>query len=59
MSRARELGMRLGGSPGRWNAISDMPGVEVGLATLVEGTGREGDVAVRQNVIVVTAPRRR
>ncbi|MFB6817440.1 P1 family peptidase, partial [Streptomyces sp. NPDC056347] len=35
--RARELGIELTGRPGPWNAITDVPGVEVGYVTLVEG----------------------
>ena len=37
-SRARSLGIRFDGTPGRWNAISDVPGLEVGYATLIEGS---------------------
>jgi len=37
--RARALGIPLPGSPGPWNAITDVPGVEVGSVTLVEGDG--------------------
>ncbi|WP_027008523.1 P1 family peptidase [Conexibacter woesei] len=36
-ARARELGIDLEGTPGTFNAITDVPGVEVGYATLVEG----------------------
>ncbi|MFJ8851027.1 P1 family peptidase [Streptomyces sp. NPDC102437] len=35
--RARGLGIPLTGEPGRWNAITDVPGVEVGYVTLVDG----------------------
>ncbi|WP_349632833.1 P1 family peptidase [Streptomyces sp. ML-6] len=35
--RAREAGIPLPGEPGPWNAITDVPGVEVGYVTLVEG----------------------
>jgi L-aminopeptidase/D-esterase-like protein len=35
--RARSLGLSLPGRPGRWNAITDVPGVEVGYRTLIEG----------------------
>src|SRR6185437_2929731 len=36
--RARDLGIPFDfGSPGRWNAITDVAGVEVGHVTLVEG----------------------
>jgi D-aminopeptidase len=35
--RARALGIPFAGRPGRWNAITDVPGVEVGYVTLIEG----------------------
>ena len=35
--RARALGLPFGGRPGPWNAITDVPGVEVGYVTLIEG----------------------
>jgi len=35
--RARSLGIPFGGTPGRWNAITDVPGAEVGYATLITG----------------------
>src|SRR3984957_6410159 len=35
--RARALSIPFGGRPGRWNAITDVPGVEVGYVTLIEG----------------------
>ena len=38
--RARDLGIPLDGRPGRWNAITDVTGVEVGAATLIRGSGR-------------------
>ena len=37
--RARELGIPFDGAPGPWNAITDVPGVEVGYETLVDGDG--------------------
>ena len=39
MPRARELGIPLRGEPGEWNAITDVPGVEVGYETLISGDG--------------------
>ncbi|MFI0464152.1 MULTISPECIES: DmpA family aminopeptidase [Saccharopolyspora] len=39
LPRARALGIPLDGTPGEWNAITDVPGVEVGYATLIEGDG--------------------
>ena len=41
--RARDVGIPLEGTPGRYNAITDVEGVEVGLVTLIEG---EGDLKV-------------
>ena len=38
-TRARDLGLPFNGTPGRWNAITDVPGVEVGFTTLIEGKG--------------------
>ncbi len=35
--RARSLGIPFAGTPGPWNAITDVPGVEVGYVTLIEG----------------------
>jgi D-aminopeptidase len=35
--RARALGLPFAGRPGRWNAVTDVPGVEVGYVTLIEG----------------------
>ncbi|TAM93009.1 MAG: S58 family peptidase [Jatrophihabitans sp.] len=35
--RARSLGIPFAGVPGRWNAITDVPGVEVGYTTLIAG----------------------
>jgi D-aminopeptidase len=35
--RARSLGVPFGGRPGKWNAITDVAGVEVGYATLIDG----------------------
>lgn len=46
--RARDLGIPFDfGTPGKWNAITDVPGLEVGHVTLVEGAGvRTGITAV-------------
>jgi len=35
--RARSLGIPFTGTPGPWNAITDVPGVQVGYVTLIEG----------------------
>ncbi len=37
--RARGLGVPFEGEPGSNNAITDVPGVRVGYATLIEGEG--------------------
>jgi D-aminopeptidase len=37
--RARDLGIPFEGTPGTYNAITDVAGVEVGLTTLISGTG--------------------
>jgi D-aminopeptidase len=45
--RARELGITFGGQPGQLNAITDVPGVEVGYTTLIEGDSvRTGVTAI-------------
>jgi D-aminopeptidase len=48
--RARALGIPFDGSPGTYNAITDVKGVEVGYTTLIEG---EGAHAVRTGVTAV------
>jgi L-aminopeptidase/D-esterase-like protein len=45
--RARDLGVPFDGTPGTWNAITDVAGVEVGHTTLIEGD------SVRTGVTVV------
>jgi len=45
--RARALGLTFKGRPGRWNAITDVPGIEVGYQTLIEGDSvRTGVTAI-------------
>ena len=45
--RARAVGLKFRGSPGRHNAITDVPGVEVGYQTLIEGDSvRTGVTAI-------------
>jgi D-aminopeptidase len=53
--RARDLGIPFEGVPGPWNAITDVAGVEVGYATLVEGDGplQVGHGPVRTGVTVI------
>jgi D-aminopeptidase len=38
--RARDLGIPFDGTPGNFNAITDVAGVEVGYATLISGEGK-------------------
>lgn len=38
--RARDLGVPFEGTPGLQNAITDVPGVEVGVTTLISGEGK-------------------
>jgi D-aminopeptidase len=45
--RARSLGLSFQGTPGTYNAITDVPGIEVGYVTLIEGAGtRTGVTAI-------------
>ena len=45
--RARALGLRFRGRPGTWNAITDVPGLEVGYRTLIQGDSvRTGVTAI-------------
>ncbi|MFJ7214993.1 P1 family peptidase [Amycolatopsis sp. NPDC098790] len=47
MTRARDLGIPLPGRPGTHNALTDVPGVEIGYTTLAEGESvRTGVTAV-------------
>ena len=47
LPRARSLGIPFGGRPGRWNAITDVPGVQAGYATLIRGDSvRTGVTAI-------------
>src|SRR6266513_355834 len=38
--RARDLGIPFDGTPGKFNALTDVPGVEVGYTTLISGEGK-------------------
>jgi D-aminopeptidase len=53
--RARDLGVPFSGTPGAWNAITDVPGVEVGEVTLVSGSGKRerGRGPVRTGVTAI------
>ena len=53
--RARDLDIPFDGTPGRFNAITDVAGVEVGHTTLISGDGplREGIGPVRTGVTAI------
>jgi len=53
--RARNLGVPFEGEPGHFNAITDVPGVEVGQITLINGEGKleVGKGPVRTGVTVI------
>ena len=53
--RARDLGIPLDGNPGPFNAITDVPGVEVGYTTLISGEGKlvVGQGPVRTGVTAI------
>ena len=52
--RARDLGLDLAGTPGPFNAITDVPGVAVGSTTLIEEAPRPGRaVPVRTGVTAI------
>lgn len=38
--RARDIGIPFEGTPGKYNAITDVTGVEVGYSTIIEGSGK-------------------
>lgn len=53
--RARDLGVPFNGQPGKFNAITDVPGVLVGYKTRIEGSGKWeiGKGPIRTGVTVV------
>ena len=53
--RARALGIPFHGTPGANNAITDVPGVEVGYATLIKGEGKlvVGEGPIRTGVTAI------
>jgi D-aminopeptidase len=53
--RARDLGIPLDGTPGPLNAITDIPGVAVGYATLIAGEGKRdvGKGPIRTGVTAI------
>jgi L-aminopeptidase/D-esterase-like protein len=58
--RARDLGVPFQGQPGRWNALTDVPGVEVGHTTLISGGDASGEtVPVLRTGVTAILPRGR
>lgn len=55
MTRARAFGLPMPGTPGPHNAITDVPGVQVGYTTLISGDGplRPGAGPVRTGVTAI------
>jgi L-aminopeptidase/D-esterase-like protein len=53
--RARDLGIPFEGEPGKLNAITDVPGVQVGLVTIIKGEGnlKTGKGPVRTGVTAI------
>lgn len=53
--RARDLGITFRGTPGKWNAITDVSGVCVGHTTLISGDGKlkVGDGPIRTGVTAI------
>ena len=53
--RARDLGIPFDGTPGKYNAITDVPGLEVGYTTLISGNGKlvYGKGPIRTGVTVI------
>ncbi|RZK34978.1 MAG: S58 family peptidase, partial [Hymenobacter sp.] len=49
-ARARDIGIPFDGTVGKYNAITDVPGVQVGYKTLIRDTGLK---AVRTGVTVI------
>lgn len=53
--RARDLGIPFDGNPGKFNAITDVAGVEVGYSTIISGNGKNilGKGPVRTGVTAI------
>ncbi len=53
--RARDIGIPFFGQPGKFNAITDVPGVLVGYSTIIEGQGKNirGKGPVRTGVTAI------
>jgi D-aminopeptidase len=53
--RARDIGIPFNGTPGKYNAITDVKGVEVGYSTIISGQGKNirGKGPVRTGVTAI------
>src|SRR5258706_13426408 len=53
--RARDIGIPFDGTPGKWNAITDVKGLEVGHTTIIKGEGplHKGIGPVRTGVTAI------
>jgi D-aminopeptidase len=53
--KPRDLGIPFDGKSGKWNAITDVPGVEVGMRTIIKGQGKlvKGKGPVRTGVTAI------
>jgi len=54
--RARDLGIPFDGKPGKWNAITDVPGVEVGHVSVVSGRGVKGEMHTARTGVTLVFP---
>lgn len=59
--RARDIGIPFNGTPGKFNAITDVKGVEVGYSTIISGQGKNvrGKGPVRTGVTAILPRGRR
>lgn len=53
--RARDIGIPFNGTPGKYNAITDVKGIEVGYSTIISGSGKNirGKGPVRTGVTAI------
>jgi len=53
--RARDIGVQFDGTPGKYNAITDVKGVEVGHSTIIAGSGKNvlGKGPIRTGVTAI------
>ncbi len=58
-TRARDLGVPLAGTPGRLNAITDVPGLTVGYTTVISDPDQERGVGAARTGVTVILPRGR